>query len=71
LPRFPSHAVGDFARCTLRCIACGRSAEPADGWLVLHIRDPDEQDAKPEIVAYCPECAVRELGGLPLVGQAD
>jgi hypothetical protein len=41
---------------TLRCFACARD-DRARGWR-LYIVDPD----RPTTVAYCPECAERELG---------
>ena len=42
---------------TLRCFVCAREDERARGWR-LYVVDP----LRPTTVAYCPECAERELG---------
>jgi hypothetical protein len=42
---------------TLRCFACAREDERARGWR-LYVVDP----LRPTTVAFCPECAERELG---------
>lgn len=46
----------------LRCVECGRIADPeAGGWRAYRDDVPDEGDA-PSAAMYCPECAAREFG---------
>jgi len=34
----------------------------ARGWIAVLGRDPDDDDAPDEVVAFCPVCASREFG---------
>jgi hypothetical protein len=55
----------------LRCADCGAEVRQATrGWLAVHAQVPDE-DERPLIVIYCPECAERECGGRSRVDRAD
>jgi DNA-directed RNA polymerase subunit RPC12/RpoP len=40
---------------TVRCVECGREAEPGELWRLLFA---DER----EVAIYCPSCAEREFG---------
>ncbi len=40
---------------TVRCVECGREAEPGEPWC-LRFADLGE------VAVYCPECAEREFG---------
>jgi len=37
------------------------SGGPAGGWIAVLGRDPEDDDALTEVVAFCPVCAAREF----------
>ena len=46
----------------MRCVECGAEPdEQAVGWRAYHAEDPEEDD-EPELVLYCPTCALHEFG---------
>jgi hypothetical protein len=45
----------------MTCAECGCLSQTAAGWIALLSRDPDEDDAPDEVVAFCPVCAAREF----------
>jgi hypothetical protein len=45
----------------MRCAECGCVDERAEGWIALLGQDPDDEDSPPEMFAFCPVCADREL----------
>jgi hypothetical protein len=47
----------------LRCVECGQEpavSARADGWVAFRVDLSDDPDP-PEVIVYCPECAVREF----------
>jgi hypothetical protein len=47
---------------SLECVECGELSRPkAPGWRG-HRTDEPETDDVPEVVFYCPYCAIREFG---------
>jgi hypothetical protein len=45
----------------MTCAECRCYSHTAAGWIALLSRDPDEDDAPDEVVAFCPVCAAREF----------
>jgi hypothetical protein len=46
----------------MRCAECGCYSARASGWIALLGRDPDHDEAPPEVIAFCPACAAFEFG---------
>jgi len=45
----------------LRCAQCGCIGEDAGAWIAVLVRDPDDDAASTEVIAFCPVCAAREF----------
>jgi hypothetical protein len=47
----------------VECSECGRQSTASErGWHAYVVDDPDDDEAPPELVVYCPVCAEREVG---------
>ena len=46
----------------MTCSECGCVDKRARGWIALLGQDPDDDEALPEVFAFCPMCAAREFG---------
>ena len=45
----------------MHCAECGCFSQAAPGWIALLSRDPEDECAPEEVVAFCPVCAAREF----------
>ena len=45
----------------MRCAECDCVGDAAGGWIAVLGRDPEDDDALTEVVAFCPVCAAREF----------
>jgi hypothetical protein len=45
----------------MRCAECHCVDEHAGGWVAFLGRDPDDDGAAEEVVAFCPACAAAEF----------
>jgi hypothetical protein len=45
----------------MRCAECNCVSEDAASWIALLGRDPDDDEAPKEVIAFCPVCAAREF----------
>jgi len=43
----------------MRCAECDCVSDAAGGWIAVLGRDPEDDDALTEVVAFCPVCATR------------
>ena len=45
----------------MRCAECDCVSDAAGGWIAVLGRDPEDDDALTEVVAFCPVCPAREF----------
>ena len=45
----------------MRCAECRCDNDRAEGWIAVLVRDPDDEAASTEVIAFCPVCAAREF----------
>jgi hypothetical protein len=55
----------------LICVECWCVTEEARAWIAEIAEDPEEPDAGPYVIAYCPPCAEREFDRAPAFSSSD